>query len=136
MNNPLIMSLLVGLGGFAGSVARFGLGAAAQRLSVTWPLGTLGANVLGCLIIGIITGFSTQGKMVSPEVRLALTVGFCGGFTTLSSMIYETAEMFRADECLHATIYAAGTFLLSLTAFLIGTLGVRIVFRMGGGLWS
>ena len=136
MNNPLVMSILVGLGGFAGSVARFGLGAASQRLSVTWPLGTLSANVLGCLIIGIITGFSTQDKVVSPEVRLALTVGFCGGFTTLSSMMYETAEMFRADEYLHAAMYAAGTFLLSMAAFIVGTVGVRIMIRTGGGLWS
>ena len=117
-------------------MARFGLSVAGQRLSVTWPLGTLGANVLGCLAIGIITGFSAQDKMVSPEVRLALTVGFCGGFTTLSSLMYETAEMFRADEYLHAAMYAAGTFLLSMTAFIIGTMGVRIMIRMGGELWS
>ena len=133
MTNPWTMSVLVGLGGFAGSVARFGLSVAAQRLSMTWPLGTLGANVLGCLIIGIIAGCSAWGETISPAARLLLATGFCGGFTTLSSLIYETADMLRAGEHLHATLYAAGTFLLSMTAFVVGVMAVRTVIRMGTG---
>ena len=125
------MSLLVGLGGFAGSVARFGLGAASQRLSVTWPLGTLGANVLGCLVIGIIAGCSAWGETISPAMRLALATGFCGGFTTLSSLVYETADMLRTGEYLQATLYAAGTFLLGMAAFTVGIMAVRMLLRMG-----
>jgi len=134
MNNPWTMSLLVGLGGFAGSVARFGLSVASQRLSVTWPLGTLGANVLGCLIIGIIAGCSAWGETISPVARLALATGFCGGFTTLSSLIYETADMLRTGEYLPAVSYLGGTFLLSMMAFVIGLMGVRVLLRMGVGL--
>jgi len=130
------MSLLVGLGGFAGSVARFGLSVASQRFSITWPMGTLAANVLGCFFIGVITGLSARGETISPEVRLALATGFCGGFTTFSSMIYETAEMIRASEYLHATLYAAGSFLLSMAAFVLGVMAVRMLVRMGGGSWS
>jgi len=133
MNNPWTMSILVGLGGFAGSVARFGLSAASQRLSVTWPLGTLGANVLGCFIIGIIAGCSSRGETIPPALRLALATGFCGGFTTLSSLIYETADMFRAGEHLHASLYAAGTFLLSMAAFIVGVMAVRMVLRISLG---
>ncbi len=136
MTNPWTMSVLVGLGGFAGSVARFGLGAASQRLALTWPLGTLGANILGCLIIGVIAGCSSWGETISPAARLALVTGFCGGFTTLSSLIYETADMLRTGEYLHATLYAAGTFLFSMAAFIIGLMAVRVVLRMGGGLLS
>jgi fluoride exporter len=136
MTNPGALSLLVGLGGFAGSVARYGLSVTAQRVSMDWPVGTLSANVLGCLVIGLLTGLSARGETVSPEVRLALGTGFCGGFTTLSSMVYETAEMIRASEYMHATIYAAGTFLLSMAAFAAGVLAIRVLVKMGGGLWN
>jgi CrcB protein len=136
MTNPWTISLLVGLGGFAGSVARYGLSIASQRYSIAWPIGTLAANVLGCLAIGILTGLSARGETISPVIRLALVTGFCGGFTTMSSMIYEAAEMLRASEYHHATLYAAGTFLLSMTAFVAGGMAVRILIRIGGGLWN
>lgn len=136
MSNPWVLSLLVGAGGFAGSVARYGLSLSTQRWSFEWPFGTLAANVLGCLIIGALTGLSARGDTLSPEVRLALTTGFCGGFTTMSSMIYETAEMVRASEVAHATLYVAGTFVLCMAAFAAGLLAVRVLFRIGGGVWS
>jgi CrcB protein len=136
MTNAWAISLLVGLGGFAGSVSRYGLSVASQRFSIEWPIGTLAANVLGCLAIGIIAGVSARGDAVTPEMRLAAATGFCGGFTTMSSMIYETAEMIRATEYLHAALYAAGTFLLSMTAFVTGVMAVRILVKIGGGLWS
>ena len=136
MTNPWGVSLLVGLGGFAGSVVRYGLSVASQRYSFGWPIGTLAANVLGCLAIGILTGLSARGETLSPEMRLALATGFCGGFTTMSSMIYETAEMLRASEYLHAAMYAAGTFLFSMAAFTAGVMAVRILAKIGSGLWN
>jgi len=136
MTNPWTLSLFVGIGGFAGSIARYGLSIGAQRLSIDWPAGTLAANVLGCLVIGIITAVFARGEALSPETRLVLATGFCGGFTTMSSLIYETAAMIRASEYLHAFVYAAGTFFLSLTAFAVGIVGLRILFRIGGGVWN
>jgi CrcB protein len=136
MTNPWSISFLVGLGGFVGSVARYTLSVTSQRLSIEWPIGTLAVNVLGCLALGIITGLSVRGGTVSPEIRLALATGFCGGFTTMSSMIYETSEMLRASEYLHAILYAAGTFLFSMTAFVAGIMAMRILVKCGGGLWN
>jgi len=136
MTNAWGISLLVGLGGFAGSVARYGLSVTSQRFSIEWPIGTLAANVLGCLAIGILTGLSARSEALSPEIRIALATGFCGGFTTMSSMVYETAEMIRASEYLHATVYATGTFLLSMTAFVVGVMVLRILIKTGGGSWS
>ena len=136
MTNPWILSLLVGIGGFAGSVSRYGLSIVAQRLSLQWPAGTFTSNVLGCLIIGVITAIFARGETLSPETRLVLATGFCGGFTTMSSMVYETAAMIRASEYLHALAYAAGTFLFSLLAFAAGVMSVRILLKIGGGLWS
>lgn len=136
MTNPWGISILVGFGGFAGSVARYGLSVTSQRFSIEWPIGTLAANVLGCLAIGILTGLSARGETLSPEIRLALATGFCGGFTTMSSMVYETAEMIRASEYLHATVYVTGTFLFSMTAFVVGVMALRIFVKIGGGLWG
>jgi CrcB protein len=135
MANPLMLSILVGCGGFVGSVARYGLSVSTQRFSSGWPLGTIAANVIGSLLIGIITGLSVRGAM-SPEVRLTLATGFCGGFTTMSSMIYETADMLRASEYLRATLYASGSFFLSLAAYAVGVLIVYVLFKQGGGSWS
>ena len=134
MTKPLIISLLVGFGGFVGSICRYGLSVFSQRFSIEWPIGTLTANMLGCLIIGLIVEISGRGESLSPEARLALATGFCGGFTTLSSMIYETTEMLRDSEYLHATLYAAGTFLFSMTAFIVGVMAVRVIAKIGGGL--
>ncbi len=136
MSHGLSLSLMVGIGGFAGSVARYGLSIAAQRLSIQWPAGTLAANVLGCLIIGIIAAIFDRGETLSPETRLVLATGFCGGFTTMSSLVYETAAMMRDSEYLHACAYVAGTFILSMGAFAVGIAGLRCLEKMGGGLWS
>lgn len=136
MSHPWTLSLGVGLGGFAGSIARYGLSVASQRLSVEWPMGTLGANVLGCLIIGFLTELSARGGMLSPELRLALATGFCGGFTTLSSLVYETAEMIRAHEYGHATAYVVGSILLAMSAFVIGIIMWRVLVKLGGGPWN
>jgi fluoride exporter len=136
MSHGLSLSLMVGIGGFAGSVARYGLSIAAQRLSIQWPAGTLAANIIGCLVIGSITGIAARGETLSPEARLVLATGFCGGFTTMSSLVYETAAMIRASEYLHACLYAAGTFILSMGAFAAGVFCLRMLARTGGGLWS
>ncbi|MFZ5951287.1 MAG: fluoride efflux transporter FluC, partial [Candidatus Rifleibacteriota bacterium] len=77
MNNPFIAALLVGLGGFVGSICRYSLSVLGQRLSVTLPTGTFAANVLGCFFIGIIVAFAARGTGISPELKLALATGFC-----------------------------------------------------------
>jgi CrcB protein len=130
------ISLLVGLGGFVGSLSRYGLAVLAQRYSCQWPLGTLASNILGCLFIGIITELSSRGVAISPELRLALATGFCGGFTTLSSMVYETSEMLKTSEYANATLYSGGTFILSMTAFAIGIFLVKLSIKFGGLAWN
>jgi CrcB protein len=133
MTNPLGACLWVGAGGFAGSIARYGLSLAAQRCSFDWPVGTLASNALGCLAIGVLAGVSARGGGLSPEMRLALATGFCGGFTTMSTLVHETAEMLRAGEMARATLYAAGTWILAFAAFAAGLLMVRV---LGGRAWN
>jgi fluoride exporter len=134
--NPLIASALVGTGGFAGSVARYALTVFCQRLSVEWPFGTVAANVLGCFVIGFITALSDRTEVLSPATRLLLATGFCGGFTTMSSMVYETAQMLRSSDYFHASLYLGATLIGSMLAFVIGVVVVRFLIKGTGGLWS
>lgn len=136
MRDAARLSLIVGLGGCAGSIARYALSLAAQRFALPWPAGTLAANVAGCLLIGVVVGVSSRGETLAPELRLMLATGFCGGFTTMSSFVYETAAMIRDSEYLHAFVYAAGTFVLSMAAFAAGIAAFRMLAKIGGGLWS
>ncbi len=132
----MILFLIVGAGGCAGSVARYGLSLLMQRLPFELPLGTFLSNILGCFIIGIVSGLSARGEIITPEIRLALATGFCGGFTTMSSMIYETAAMLRTGEYLFAGAYAGGTLLLSMAAFAAGAAAVHLILKLGGVGWN
>jgi CrcB protein len=131
MKNTLILSFFIGIGGFVGSLLRYGLSHASQRISAEWPLGTILANILGCLAIGLISGASVRGEILSSELRLIMGTGFCGGFTTMSSMVYETAQMLQEREYLHAILYAGGTFALSMLAFMVGLITIRLIFKTG-----
>jgi CrcB protein len=89
--------LLVGAGGFAGSVARHYLGGLVlHRAGATrFPLATLTVNVLGCLVIGFLAGIAERSQLLSPGVRLLLFTGFLGGFTTFSAFGYESYFLAR-----------------------------------------
>jgi CrcB protein len=132
MPHPLNACLLVGSGGLAGSLARYGLSLAAQRLAIDWPAGTLASNVLGCFLIGLITEAAARGEGLGPETRLLLATGFCGGFTTLSTLVYESAQMLRSGDLFHAALYLMGTLAVSSGAFLVGLLLIRLIQKSAG----
>lgn len=136
MTHPLLAAALVGVGGMAGSISRYGLSVFCRRFAIAWPGGTLAANLLGCLLIGAIAALSERTAAVSPAARLLLATGFCGGFTTLSSLVYEVLQLLRAGEYLHGTLYLTVTLLGAIVAFLLGALGVRFLVHTVGGIWN
>ncbi len=112
---------IVGIGGFAGSIARYILSfAALKTLPIGFPLGTLLANILGCFLIGIFYGCSDRYAWFSPELRIFLTAGFCGGFTTFSSFSYENIQLFESGRYLAFAIYVGGSFAISISATAAG----------------
>lgn len=117
----LVPILVVGSGGALGSVLRYLLSLLAQRTSVTFPHGTLWANLLGCLVIGIVVALATATESISPALRLFLATGICGGFTTMSSFIYELVQFVRDHEYLYAGGYLALTLVGCVAMFCIGT---------------
>jgi CrcB protein len=134
MQKFFLLSLLVACGGFFGAAARYGLAELSRKLIENWPLGTLAANFTGCLILGILTALADKGRISSPELRLALATGFCGGFTTMSSFIYEISEFFKDSEYLKGLLYLTGTIFICIGAFAVGMIIIRIISRSGGGI--
>jgi CrcB protein len=93
----------VALGGLLGTVARFWLSGVVQRLNGSdFPVGTLAVNVLGSFVIGMVMALSLERGTPGATVRLFLTVGFCGGFTTMSSFSYETMALVRDGQAAYA----------------------------------
>ena len=116
----LVPVLVVGAGGALGSVLRYTLSLLAQRYSVTFPHGTLWANLLGCLLIGIVVTSATATESISPSLRLFLATGICGGFTTMSSFIYELAQFAKDREFFYAGAYFSLTLFGCMAMFCIG----------------
>jgi fluoride exporter len=113
--------LLVGLGGGAGSVARF----LCQRGVYTFyphafPFGTLVVNFTGCLLIGILLGLMDKGSIIKPEWRLLLVTGFCGGFTTFSAFAAENIQLLKDGRLMYFFIYTIASVVLGILATFIG----------------
>jgi CrcB protein len=114
-------AVLIFLGGGAGSLARYGLSVALQRAAGTdLPLGTLTVNVLGSFAVGVIMTLSLERNLIGNELRIPLTVGFCGGFTTMSAFSFETLALMRGSGAPIALAYVAATLIACLAAVWLG----------------
>lgn len=119
--------LIVGFGGFIGTVARFLISRYFQfNLTSVFPWGTFFINILGCLLIGLIYGLTEKGDFLSPEVRLFLTVGICGGFTTFSTFSNDAFLLLRQEEWIRFAFYTSFSFFLGLLAVYLG----RIILKL------
>jgi CrcB protein len=123
--------LLVGSGGFVGSIARYYLSGFALHASGAsrFPWGTLAVNTLGCVVLGVLAGITEHLHLLSPPVRLLLFTGMLGGFTTYSAFAYET--YFLARE--HLWLAAAANIGIQLTLGLGGVwFGHRVATVVAG----
>ncbi len=125
----LFPMLAVGAGGFIGSVLRYGLSLAGQRFSVTFPHGTLWANLLGCLVLGGVAALVSETEILSPSARLFWATGLCGGFTTMSTFMYEMSRFAQDSEYWVASGYFAATLAGCALAFWAGTLAIRLLMK-------
>lgn len=120
--------LIVGLGGFIGTVARFVISRYFQvNVASVFPWSTFVINVVGCLLIGIVYGISEKGPVLSPEIRLFLTVGICGGFTTFSTFSNDSMMLIRDQEWLRFALYASLSVFIGLMAVYAGRLMTKLM---------
>lgn len=123
-------SLLVGCGGFLGSIARYLAGGAVHRLAEgsVLPYGTLFVNVTGCLAIGFLSALSEARGVLTPEARIFLLIGVLGGYTTFSSFGYETFQLLRGGEMLAATANVLIQVVAGLGAVWAGSAAARLIW--------
>lgn len=125
-----ISYLFVAAGGAIGAVARFALNIWLQR-DTEYPWGTLTANLLGCLVMGVIaqlvvsSSWFNETGIIPDQHRLLFAVGFCGSFTTLSSMMLELHTLLQRNEIFYSFSYLVGTLLGGFAFFYVGIVFVR-----------
>ncbi len=113
--------LVVFIGSGLGGGCRFVLSKLIQGSTMmAFPLGTFVVNILGCLLIGLFYGMFDKGALMNNNLRLLLTVGFCGGFTTFSTFMNENLQILRANNILLSAFYTAGSLFLGLIAVYVG----------------
>lgn len=113
--------ILVGIGGAAGSIARYVMSTYFSRqFPSTFPYGTFAVNILGCLVIGVLFGLSERFSWFTGDWRIFLATGFCGGFTTFSSFAAENVQLLQQSNYLSFALYSIASFALGLIAVFMG----------------
>ncbi|MDA0901786.1 MAG: fluoride efflux transporter CrcB [Proteobacteria bacterium] len=127
MNNLI----LVAIGGACGSSLRYLMQelVTAYAKDYHFPFATLTVNVIGSLLMGIAYFFITNNlESISPQIRLLLTVGFLGGFTTFSAFSADAIRLFHNGQADLAFIYIIASVILSLAAMFLGFYIAQIIF--------
>ena len=113
--------LIVSIGSFFGGGMRYWISKMVQSSTlIAFPFGTMTVNVLGCLIIGFLSGLNWNGGgWMSPSTKLLLTTGFCGGFTTFSTFMNEN-YLLGKDSMLMLALYTIASLALGMAALVAG----------------
>lgn len=113
--------LIVALGGGIGSALRFFVSKfVAENVGGTFPCPTFAVNIIGCLLIGLFYGLSARGSIGGDSMKLLLTTGLCGGFTTFSTFCNESLTLCRGDHALIALLYAGCSAVVGFLAVAVG----------------
>ena len=116
------------MGGFIGTALRYLVSKYFQFHYVSvFPWGTFTVNIIGSFLIGIFFGISERGNFMSPEWRIFLTVGLCGGFTTFSSLSNDAIMLLQSKEIFRFVTYSGLSFILGLIAVFLGRLFIKII---------
>lgn len=128
--SAIIPFVYVGLGSMLGGVSRYGMTLLTQNYAaLSIPFGTLISNLAGCLLIGVIAGIGATTQVLSTEMRLLLATGFCGGFTTMSSFVYELGQFIQDKEYFYASSYLVATLAGAGLVFVLGLLLSEWILR-------
>jgi len=123
--------LLVGAGGFLGAAARYLLSGwiLHHSMAAKFPWATFIVNVLGCLVIGVLSGMAERFDAFGHGARLFLFTGLLGGFTTFSAFGLETIFLMRRGEWFFAALYAGASVAVCVLAVWAGWRAVNLVVR-------
>lgn len=116
----MLNCLVVGIGGFIGAVCRYLIGMLPLRNPHGFPVTTLLVNVIGAFVIGCIVAVAAKDADLDPRLILFLKTGICGGFTTFSTFVLETADLVGAGETVVAVTYVLLSAVLGVLAVFAG----------------
>ena len=89
--------------------------------------GTMTVNVAGCFLIGLFCALADKGNLLSPEWRILLTTGFCGGFTTFSTFAYENINLLKSGNLMYFMLYTGASIVLGLLATWLGIVLIKLI---------
>lgn len=124
----MIKYLIVGLGGFAGAIARYALGGwISEKMGAVFPYGTFVINISGSFILGLFTTAVTERLIAHPHWRLLIAIGFVGAYTTFSTFEFETDKLLEDGSVLMAILNVFLSVAVGLLAVRLGVLLAREV---------
>ena len=114
-------SLIIGLGGFIGTIFRFLISSLIEKsFATSFPIGTLLVNLIGCFLIGLVSGYFTQKTGDQTQLFFFLTIGILGGFTTFSAIAIDSQLFIENGEILKMLFYITTQTIVGITLCLIG----------------
>ncbi|TAK39652.1 MAG: fluoride efflux transporter CrcB [Saprospiraceae bacterium] len=120
--------IIIGIGGFTGSIGRYLLSNFVNNfISSAFPYGTFAVNLAGCFFIGVIYALFDRGNILTPEWRLFLATGFCGGFTTFSTFSYESIKLAEGGEFFNLSMNIAASVILGFAATYFGMVIIKSI---------
>ena len=125
----MIELLIIGLGGFIGAVLRYIISGLIQKGAITFPLGTMGVNVIGSFLLGFVMYMSEFKGAFNEETRVFLTIGVLGAFTTMSTFSYESFRLLEQNELLLFGLNMFATITLTVFAVYLGKIAVVSIWR-------
>jgi fluoride exporter len=120
--------LYIGMGSFTGGISRYVVSKYVQNMtSSSFPLGTFVVNITGCLIIGLLYGLFDRGNLLNSNLRLFLTVGFCGGFTTFSTFIGDNFQLIKGEDFFYFYLYLSASIICGYLLLFLGYSIIKIL---------
>ncbi len=122
VKNTLLLWVSVGVFGFFGSLARYGVARLCGRISTLFPFGTFIINISGCLLLGWFLTYAQSRLSIPDPIRIGFAVGFVGAYTTFSTYMFESDKMLSDGASIRGILYIIGSVVLGLLAVRAGVI--------------